>query len=231
MLDRYGLSDPTAGRAAGEFATAATQDLYDSLLAQATTERAAYDVGITIEKMDIADLKDAMSGLKAKDVKFVYTRGCCRAARSTYGRSAARTDQRRWGSVQPPPLGRGIAVRVGVPEQWRLAVGWRMAGRSWSCCAVGCRELRSGFGVVVVPGVGGVVGAQRAGPGQSIRRGGFGRSSQVGFDQVVASAFRGQVGRCGLAGRPGDQVVGVGVRGGVVQPGKRQCRSRARTAF
>jgi hypothetical protein len=74
MLDRYGLSDPTAGRAAGEFATAATQDLYESLLAQATTEQAAYDVGITIEKMDIADLKDAMSGLKAKDVKFVYSR-------------------------------------------------------------------------------------------------------------------------------------------------------------
>ena len=74
MLDRYGLSDPTAGRAAGEFATDATQDLYDSLLAQATTEQAAYDVGITIEKMDIADLRDAMSGLKAKDVKFVYSR-------------------------------------------------------------------------------------------------------------------------------------------------------------
>jgi hypothetical protein len=74
MLARYDLSDPTAGKAAGEFATAATQELYNSLLAQATSQQAAYAVGITIEKMDIADLKDAMSGLKAKDVMFVYSR-------------------------------------------------------------------------------------------------------------------------------------------------------------
>ena len=47
---------------------------------------------------------------------------------------------------------------------------------------------------------------------------------------MVASAFGGRlVG--GLAGRPGDQVVGVGVRGGVVQPGNRQCRSRGADGF
>ena len=44
-----------------------------------------------------------------------------------------------------------------------------------------------------------------------IRRVGLAGPAGVGFDQVVASAFGARlVG--GLAGRPGDQVVGVGVR-------------------
>lgn len=73
MLDRYGIADPTAGKAAGEFATASIQSTYDTLLAGATTPTAALAAGVSVEKADIADLAAAMSGLTAPDVLTLYT--------------------------------------------------------------------------------------------------------------------------------------------------------------
>ena len=74
MLARYGVADPTAGMAAGEFASQQMQSLYDSLLAGATTPALALAAGVTVEKADIADLREALSGLTAPDVTRVYTR-------------------------------------------------------------------------------------------------------------------------------------------------------------
>lgn len=75
MLDRYGIADPTAGRAAGVFATQDVQATHDTLLAQgATNERAALQVGVTVETDDIAQLRTALDGLTAPDVQRVYTR-------------------------------------------------------------------------------------------------------------------------------------------------------------
>ena len=73
LLSRYGLSDPTAGMAVGQFQTAATEALYNELVASATNAAKALAVGVTIEKTDIADLKNAMSNLTAPDVLQVYT--------------------------------------------------------------------------------------------------------------------------------------------------------------
>jgi hypothetical protein len=73
MLERYGIADPTAGKAAGEFATASIQSLYDKLLAGATSSTAALAAGVTVEKADIADLAAAKSGLTAPDVLNLYT--------------------------------------------------------------------------------------------------------------------------------------------------------------
>jgi hypothetical protein len=73
MLDRYGIADPTAGKAAGEFATASIQATYDKLLAGATSSTAALAAGVTVEKADIADLAAAQSGLTAPDVLTLYT--------------------------------------------------------------------------------------------------------------------------------------------------------------
>ncbi len=73
LLTRYGLTDPTAGLAAGEFSTAAFQKLYADLVAQATTAENALGVGIAVEKLDIADLTSALDGLSAPDVTQVYT--------------------------------------------------------------------------------------------------------------------------------------------------------------
>ena len=61
-LAYYAVADPTDGYAAGTFPTAAVQKLYDDLVAKGSASRAAaIGVGVTIEKLDIADLEDAIA--------------------------------------------------------------------------------------------------------------------------------------------------------------------------
>jgi hypothetical protein len=75
LLQRYGLSDPTADQPAGEFTDPAVQATYDKLLAQGGKSlSAALDAGQQVERDDIAALKTALDGLTAADVKQVYTR-------------------------------------------------------------------------------------------------------------------------------------------------------------
>jgi len=73
ILTRYNLADPTAGLAAGEFSTSAFQKLYNDLVAQATTAANALEVGVAIEKLDIADLTSSLDGVTAPDVVQTYT--------------------------------------------------------------------------------------------------------------------------------------------------------------
>jgi len=74
LLQRYGVADPTEGKADGVFATASTQKVYDTLVAQGKGSLAsALGVGRTIEKQDIADLTGAVQGLCAPDVTRAYT--------------------------------------------------------------------------------------------------------------------------------------------------------------
>jgi hypothetical protein len=73
LLERYSITDPTAGREAGTFATAATQDLYNKLLADGSTGvDAAYAAARTVESTDVTDLKSAVVGVTAPDVLQVY---------------------------------------------------------------------------------------------------------------------------------------------------------------
>lgn len=73
LLDRYGLADPTAGKAEGQFADPAMASLYTKLVAQGSVSLdAALEVGRTIERMDIADLAKATAGVTAADVRQVY---------------------------------------------------------------------------------------------------------------------------------------------------------------
>jgi len=73
LLDRYGLADPTAGAAEGEFTDAGLQSLHDRLVAQGRVSlTAALEVGHAIETKDIADLTEAAQGLAAPDVLQVY---------------------------------------------------------------------------------------------------------------------------------------------------------------
>lgn len=75
LLERYGVSDPTAGRAEGSFATASVQGLYDRLVAAGSeSSAAALAVGRTIETTDLADLASAAKGVTAADVSTVYQR-------------------------------------------------------------------------------------------------------------------------------------------------------------
>jgi hypothetical protein len=73
LLDRYGVSDPTAGKAAGSFASDEAQATYDRLLAEGSkSQDVALNVGQRVERTDIADLRAALEGLTAPDVKQVY---------------------------------------------------------------------------------------------------------------------------------------------------------------
>lgn len=74
LLARYGVADPTAGRAAGSFASSAAQAMYDRLLAQGSvSEAAAFGVGKAVEVDDIAKLDAAIVRATQSDVKQVYT--------------------------------------------------------------------------------------------------------------------------------------------------------------
>jgi hypothetical protein len=73
LLARYGLSDPTAGKPAGQFSDATVQATYDRLLAEGSADQsAAFRVGQQVERTDIADLRRAVNGLSAADVTQVY---------------------------------------------------------------------------------------------------------------------------------------------------------------
>lgn len=73
LLTRYGLSDPTAGKAAGQFTSASVQATYDRLLAQGQAgQTAALSVGQQVEQASIAALQQALSGLEAPDALRVY---------------------------------------------------------------------------------------------------------------------------------------------------------------
>ncbi len=71
LLDAYGVDDPTAGMATGEFANPELQSLYDTLLARGlTSSTAALEVGALVEETDIADLRDRESTNVAIDQVF-----------------------------------------------------------------------------------------------------------------------------------------------------------------
>jgi hypothetical protein len=58
LLERYGLADPTVGRAPGTYENATIQSLYDQLVAKGSASiTAALAVGAEIEELDIADLR------------------------------------------------------------------------------------------------------------------------------------------------------------------------------
>lgn len=70
LLTRYGISDPSAGRAPGSYAFPELQKLYDGWYARGKTSlKAAYQVGVELEKRDIDDLTKARDA----DVKRVYS--------------------------------------------------------------------------------------------------------------------------------------------------------------
>jgi hypothetical protein len=74
LLDRYDVTDPTAGHRAGVFTDPAVQATYDRLLKQGQGGLdAALKVGRTVEADDIAALTEALPGLTAPDARQVYT--------------------------------------------------------------------------------------------------------------------------------------------------------------
>lgn len=73
LMARYDVDDPTAGLGDGEFASDAAKQMYADLLAKATTVEEAMAVGAEIERLDIADLKEAIADATQRDLKRVYS--------------------------------------------------------------------------------------------------------------------------------------------------------------
>lgn len=75
LLTRYGVADPTAGKAEGQFTSPGMQRLYTDLVTRGSASlSAALAVGREIEILDIADLAAAAEGVTAADVLTVYER-------------------------------------------------------------------------------------------------------------------------------------------------------------
>lgn len=73
LLDRYGIADPAAGLARGDYALASFDALYQQLVAKGSTSlAAAAAVGVEIEKLDIADLKAQAASAGAADIRAVF---------------------------------------------------------------------------------------------------------------------------------------------------------------
>ena len=73
LLNRYGVSDPAAGNAAGVFTNPELQALYTTLVAQGSVSAVeALKVGAAIEEIDILDLKTHIAETTKPDILRVY---------------------------------------------------------------------------------------------------------------------------------------------------------------
>jgi hypothetical protein len=73
VLDRYGITDPAAGKQAGVYTNAELQKLYDTLVARGSQSlQAALAVGVQIETTDIADLQRAIAETANADLDRLY---------------------------------------------------------------------------------------------------------------------------------------------------------------
>jgi len=72
LMKTYGVTDPTAGDPVGKFDDPAIQRLFNTLVARGKASlTAAASVGVTIEKLDIADIDKALATKPAADISSV----------------------------------------------------------------------------------------------------------------------------------------------------------------
>ena len=73
LLDRYGIADPAAGKPVGVFTNPILQQLYNDLMVQGSlSSTEALRVGVTIEMVDISDLKKYLALTNKADIISVY---------------------------------------------------------------------------------------------------------------------------------------------------------------
>lgn len=74
LLDRYDIADPAKGLPAGVYLNPDLTEFYRQLIDKGLLSlKDALEVGVTIEKHDIADLEEALKGTDKTDIKTVYT--------------------------------------------------------------------------------------------------------------------------------------------------------------
>ena len=73
LLRQYGITDPTAGKALGEFTQPSFTALYQDLIKAGSLSNAdALKVGLKIEELDIFDLQQAAAQTSRDDIQRVY---------------------------------------------------------------------------------------------------------------------------------------------------------------
>ncbi|MFN0167760.1 MAG: DUF2202 domain-containing protein [Bryobacteraceae bacterium] len=73
LIARYGLADPARDNPAGVYTDSRLTTLYHELLAKGLRSvKDALEVGVLIERTDIADLEDALTATSKLDLKRVY---------------------------------------------------------------------------------------------------------------------------------------------------------------
>ncbi|MEP2669659.1 MAG: DUF2202 domain-containing protein [Cyclobacteriaceae bacterium] len=89
LLTKYSVTDPVGTNPVGVFSNSVLQDLYDQLVTQGKISLLdAYQVGATIEDVDIFDLTHALSETDNEDITLVYemlSKGSRNHLRSFYG--------------------------------------------------------------------------------------------------------------------------------------------------
>lgn len=74
LITRFGLTDPSAGRAPGSYAFPELQRLYDDWLSRGKASlKGAYAVGVELEKRDIADLERIVAATTQPDADRVFS--------------------------------------------------------------------------------------------------------------------------------------------------------------
>jgi len=101
LLETYGLPDPAAGKAAGEFADPTLQALYDDLIARAQTSLdEALRVAALVEETDILDLQARLAQTTQPDITRTY-QNLLRASGS-HLRAFAQQIERQTGNAYEP---------------------------------------------------------------------------------------------------------------------------------
>lgn len=103
LLNKYSITDPVGNNGIGVFINARLQALYNELVKKGSLSLAlAYEVGATIEDVDIYDLKQSLTYISSDDVKLVY--GNLQKASENHMRAFNRNIMRLGGIYTPQYL-------------------------------------------------------------------------------------------------------------------------------
>ena len=134
LLQTYRLTDPTAGKRAGEFTDPEFTRLYQQLVTQGARSNVdALKVGVLIEELDIADLNELTRQTQRADIKWVYA-NLNRGSRN-HLRSFDMTLKRQSGAsaYQPQHLSQSEydAIVYSAPERGGMGAGRGAGGGRW----------------------------------------------------------------------------------------------------
>ena len=136
LLTQYGIPDPSAGRAVGNYADPTIQSLYDGWLTQGSQSLAeAYKVGIALEKRDIADLEAELKTVKQADVKVVLEHLLAGSQNHLRAFTSA-AQETRPGATSTPQQGKGQQAQQGKGQRGKgqhRGMGSGHAGQSTDC--------------------------------------------------------------------------------------------------